>query len=142
MALSAVTNGLQSPSSDHPDVSGLVVDIPAQRGFVTVVALTDNTTSMYTSVGGGTLGAGEHENVAMATQALLAAAQAQLGTFTRSDDAGLPSPGQVRFHLLSPSGGRFEDVPEDSFWGRVPHDLMPVIAATQSVISAISSSSP
>lgn len=142
MALSAVANGLQSPTNDHPDVSGLVVDIPAQGGFATVVALTDNTTSMYTSVGGGTIGAGGHANVASATQALLAAAQAQVRAFTKPDDPDLPPAGQVRFHLLSPAGCRFEDVPEESFWGRAPHELMPVIAATQAVISAISSSSP
>jgi hypothetical protein len=141
MALGAVANGLQSPGEDHPDVSGLVVDIPAQGGFATVVAFNDDTTSMYMSTGGGTIGAGGHQNVASATQVLLSAAQAQLGAFTRSDDSNLPPPGQVRFHLLSPSGSRDEDVPEESFWGR-SHELTPVIAATQDVISAIRSSTP
>ena len=141
LALSAVANGLQSPGEDHPDVSGLVVDIPVKGGFATIVALTDNTTSMYTSLGGGTLGAGGHANVGSATQALLSAAQAQVGAFTKPSDSELPPRRQVRFHLLSPSGGRCQDVPEESFWGRVPHELMPVIAATQSVINAIWSSS-
>jgi len=83
MALGAVAKGLQSPGEDHPDVSGLVVDIPAEGGFATVVALTDDTTSMYMSTGGGTIGAGGHQNVASTTQALLTAAQGQLGAFTR-----------------------------------------------------------
>jgi hypothetical protein len=142
LALSAVAIGLQSPGKDHPDVSGLVVDIPATGGFATIVALTDNTTSIYTSEGGGTLGAGGLANVASATQALLSAAQAQLGSFTRPSDSYLPPCGLVRFHVLSRSGGRCEDIPAESFWGPVPQTLMPVIAATQSVISAISSSSP
>jgi hypothetical protein len=142
MALGAVTNGLRSPGEDHPDVSGLVVDIPAQEGFATVVALTDDTTSMYMSTGGGTIGAGGQQNVASATHALLAAAQAQLGAFTRLGDSDLPPPGQVRFHLLGPSGSRYQDVPADCFWGRSPHELTPVIAATQDVISAIRSSTP
>jgi hypothetical protein len=120
MALGAVAKGLQSPGEDHPDVSGLIVDIPAQGGFSTLVALTDDTTSMYTSVGGGTIGAGGHQNVASATQALLSVAQGQLGAFTQPGDSDLPPPGRVRFHLLSPSGSRNEDVPEGSFWGR-PH---------------------
>jgi hypothetical protein len=140
MALGAVAKGLQLPREDHPDVSGLVVDIPAQGGFATVVALTDDTTSMYMSTGGGTIGAGGHQNVASATQALLSAVQGQLGAFTRPGDSDLPPPGQVRFHLLSPSGSRYEDIPEDSFWGRSPHELTSVIAATQVVISAIRSS--
>jgi ribosomal protein S12 methylthiotransferase accessory factor YcaO len=142
MALGAVAKGLQLPGEDHPDVSGLVVDIPAQGGFATVVALTDDTTSMYMSTGGGTIGAGGHQNVASATQALLSAAQAQLGAFTRPGDSDLPPPSQVRFHLLSTSGSRYEDVPEDSFWGRSSHEVMHVIAATQDVISAIRSSTP
>jgi hypothetical protein len=94
-ALSAVANGLQSPTDDHPDVSGLVVDIPVQEGFAAVVALTDNTTSMYTSVGGGTIGAGEHQNVASATQALLSSAQAQ-HCQTRLEEAGATVIGSFR----------------------------------------------
>jgi hypothetical protein len=137
MALSAVVTGLAPPGTGHPDVSGVVVDVPAQGGFATFVALNDNTTSMYTSTGGGTIGAGEHQHVAAATQALLAAAQAHIEAFSPPDDARLPAGGMVRFHALGPSGGRYVDVPEDSFWGRSPHALMPVIAATQDVISAI-----
>ena len=82
-------------------MSGHVVDIPARGGFATVVALTDNTTSMYTSVGGGTIGAGAHPNVASVTQALLATAQVYIEGFSMPDDPDLPPAGQVRFHLLS-----------------------------------------
>jgi hypothetical protein len=141
-ALASVTNGLALPSEDHPDVSGVVVDIPAEGGFATVVALTDNTTSMYTSTGGGTIGAGEHEKVASATERLLSVAQAHRASFSRHGDLDLPPPGFVRFHILSPSGSRGEDVPEDSYWGRAPHELMPVIAATQDVVTAMRGASP
>src|SRR5258708_6790162 len=128
MALGAVENGLALPSSEHADVSGMVIDIPSGGGFATVVALTDNTPSMYTSVGGGTIGAGEHQAVAEAVHRLLSVVQAQLGSFRRQDDGSLPPSGSVRFHVLSPSARRVEDVSEDSFWGRAPSDLMPVIA--------------
>lgn len=87
----------------------MIIDIPAQGGCATLVALTDNTTSLYTSTGGGTIGAGGHATVASATHALLASA---------------------------------EDVPEDSFWGRADHPLLPVIAAAQQVISSINQASP
>jgi hypothetical protein len=141
LALNAVGNGLPPPSAEHPDVSGLLVDIPAQGGFVTLVGMTDNATSMYTSVGGGTIGAGERRSVAAATQALLAAVQSNLASFAAGDDRGLPAAGFVRFHVLSPSGARHLDVPEDCYWGRAPHELMPVIAASQAVVSAIRTSS-
>ena len=76
IALSASqSGGLPLPPREHPDVFGVVIDIPASGGFATLVGLTDNTTSLYTSTGGGTIGAGTHSAVATATHALLAAVQ-------------------------------------------------------------------
>ncbi|HEX4818765.1 MAG TPA: hypothetical protein VFV00_01055 [Acidimicrobiales bacterium] len=142
VALRAVENGLQAPSADHPGVSGVVVDIPSSDAFATVVGLTDSTTSMYTSTGGGTIGAGEHAEVAAATHALLTTLQRHLADFTDADDGSLPPEGAVRFHLLTPTGSRRLDVPEASFWGREPHDLGAVIGATQELISAMRRVSP
>jgi hypothetical protein len=142
MALGSVEQGLALPSSEHADVSGMVVDIPSGGGFATVVALTDNTASMYTSAGGGTIGAGEHQAVAEAVHGLLSVVQAQLGSFKRHDDGSLPPAGNVRFHVLTPSALRVEDVSEDSFWGRAPSDLTPVIASVQNLVTAIREASP
>lgn len=142
MALEAGARGLAAPSPDHPDVSGVVVDIPAEGGFATVVALSDNTTSMYTSTGGGTIGAGEHAEVASATQRLLVEVQRNLGLFSAQDDHELPPLGFVRFHVLNPSTGMQADLPEGAFWGKEGHELMPVITLVQDVISAIRAVSP
>lgn len=142
MVLGSVANGLELPAAEHRDVSGVVIDIPAEGGFATVVGLTDNTTSLYTSTGGGTIGAGEHPEVAAATHRLLSAVQAQLGFFKRPDDGDFPPAGNVRFHVLTPSGSRSEDVHEDCFWGRAPHELMPVIVSAQELVTAISEASP
>jgi hypothetical protein len=142
LALGAVANGLEPPSADHPRVSGVVIDVPSGGSCATIVALTDNTTSMYTSVGGGTIGAGEHASVASATHALLAAVDAQLDSFTGPDDSSLPAPGTVRFHVLTPSGGHTKDVSEDAFWGRANDPLMPVIMAAQGAVSAMREVSP
>jgi hypothetical protein len=69
MALEAVERGaLAPPFADHPDVAGVIVDVPATGGSATIVALADDTTSLYTSTGGGTIGAGEHATVATATR--------------------------------------------------------------------------
>jgi hypothetical protein len=117
MALGAMDTGvLPQPGGEHPRVSGVVVDVPAEGGYATLVALTDNTTSMYTSVGGGTIGAGQHESVASATHALLSVADAALDGFTAARDDSLPPSGCVRFHVLASAGGRTKDVPESAFW--------------------------
>ena len=136
-ALDAVQSG-HVPSTLRSGALGVVVDIPASGGFVTIVGLADNTTSMYTSTGGGTIGAGAHRAVATATQALLAVVDAHRSSFDDHVDDALPPPGMVRFHGLAEAGGFVVDVPEDSFWGRAPHALMPLIAATQELIGAIS----
>jgi L-alanine-DL-glutamate epimerase-like enolase superfamily enzyme len=123
-------------------VSGIVVDVPGSGGFASIVALADGTTSMYTSTGGGRIGAGTHAHVAAATTRLLTEVQRHLGLFESPDDRGLPAPSVVRLHVLTPMEGRHADVPEDAFWGRQDHALTPVIARVQDVITAISTASP
>jgi hypothetical protein len=142
MALDAVTRGLASTSPVHQDVVGLIADIPAKGGFVTIVGLADGTSSMYTSVGGGVIGAGTHAAVAAATEAVLVVVQRNLGLFKNRDDRELPPEGLVRLHVLTSSASRRADVPEGAFWGREEHELMPVIATVQNLISALSAASP
>jgi len=142
LALGAVANGLEPPGADHLRVSGVVIDIPSGDSYATIVALTDNTTSMYTSVGGGTIGAGQHATVAAATHALLASVDAHLEHFTGPADSSLPPQGTVRFHVLGVSGGQTKDVSDDVFWGRANDPVMPVIVAAQGVITALREASP
>ena len=56
------------------------------------------------SVGGGTVGAGTHAEVARATHALIAVAEAHQGSFGRDDVGALPPEGQVRIQALTTSG--------------------------------------
>lgn len=142
MALKAVDDGRLRPLSDYATVSGIVVDVPALGGFATLVALADNTTSLYTSVGAETFRTGSHGAVAVETQRLLRTADLYVDAFTEQDDLDLPPHGLVRFHLLSLTGGRIVDVPEASFWGREPHVLGPLIAAALTVITKVREASP
>jgi len=143
LALDAVAASLPAPRADHARVSGVVVDIPSRGGaLTTVVSLTDDSTSLYTSVGGGTIGAGAHPSVAAATHALLAAADQHLDRFTAADDTAGPDPANVRLFVLTSQGRRVADVSEDAFWGRTTEPLTPVIAAVQTVISAIRATTP
>jgi hypothetical protein len=86
-ALDAVSLGLPAPAAESPDVSGVLVDIPAGDGeFATLVAMCDGTTSLYTSVGGGRIGGGGHAPVAAATRTLLSVVQQHLPSFSSNDD--------------------------------------------------------
>jgi hypothetical protein len=140
--LGAASSGQIPRHDDHPDVYGLVIDMPGQGGYATVVALGDNTTSMYTSSGGGIIGAGEQPAVAASTQRLLTVTQDHLGSFTGNEDGSLPEPGTVRLHVLTGQAPRVADIPEDAFWGRSPHPLLPLVAATQRVISDLRNLDP
>jgi hypothetical protein len=138
MALDAVALGLPAPPPEHPGVSGLVVDIPAGGGAVaTLVAMADGTTSLYSSTGGGTIGAGAHQSVAEATRRLLALVDQRLEEFGEDDETEQPIGARVRFFVLTPEGRRVADVPDAAFWGRDEHELTPVIAAAQEVITAL-----
>lgn len=125
------------PAAEHPDVCGVVVDIVQGGGSATVIALADGTTSMYTSGGGGTVGAGGHAPVAEATRRLLLVAQGVVSAFGPGVDGALPDVGNVRFHVLTPSGVRAADVPDGVFWGQERHPLVPLVGAAQDVISRI-----
>jgi hypothetical protein len=136
-ALSSGRNGSILRRDAHPDVYGLVADMPKPAGWTTVVALGDDTTSMYTSTGGGMTGTGGHAAVAAATQQLLATVQAHLAAFGTADDGAYPPYGTVRFHLLTGAAGRYADVPDEAFWGQAADPLKPVIAAMQDVLASL-----
>jgi hypothetical protein len=118
-------------------VAAIVIDIPADGGYATIAGFADDTTSLYTSTGGGTLGAGNFLPVAKATRQLLNAAAAQMDTFAETDSGGWPPPGNVRFHVVTAEGNRYLDIPETSYWGREIDETMPLTEAAQGVVTAI-----
>jgi len=84
-ALDAVRLGLPAPPPEHSDVSGVVVDIPADGGgFATLIAMSEGTTSLYLSTGGGVIGAGQHPSVGAANRELRQTAQATLPSLSES----------------------------------------------------------
>ena len=136
-ALRSGRNGSFPRHDAHPDVYGLVTDFFENGNWVTVAALGDATTSMYTSTGGGVTGAGGPAAVAAVSKRLLTAVQAHLAAFGTADDGGYPAYGMVRFHLLTGAAGRYADVPDGAFWGRDADPLKPVIAALQDVLASM-----
>lgn len=137
MAFSAADLGLSPRAPGHPDVAGVVVDIPSDDGFATLVSLTDGATSLYTSTGGGVIGAGEHASVAEATSALLAEAQARLSELAIGDEDAHPLPNHVRFFVLGDDGRRSFDVPLEEFWTPNAGHWAAVVAAAQNVLTEL-----
>lgn len=102
-------------ATDHdlPNVFGVVMDIGYPEGTATLVALADGTTSLYTSTGGGTIGAGSHAQVATATHTLLRTAEATLDAFPPSQDSQLPPAEHTAITLLTYSGRRRSEAATD-----------------------------
>jgi hypothetical protein len=118
-------------------IAAIVIDIPAEGGYATIAGFADDTTSLYGSTGGGTIGAGNFRPVAEATRQLLHTAAAHIDAFTETDSGAWPPTGSVRFHLVAAEGNKFLDVPESSFWGRETREVMPIIEAAQVVVAGI-----
>lgn len=142
LALEVTEATVGSGAPAHPDVLGALIDIPHHGGMVSVVALADGTTSMYTSVGGGTIGAGSHDTVAQAAHALLAALQERIEMFPADERVDLPPGHLVQITVITRTGRRRASVPEAAFWGREPSTVVELIGAIQDLISTIREAEP
>lgn len=131
-----------NPPPEHPNVLGVVVDIPSEGGMASVVAMADGTTSMYTSSGGGTIGAGTHDAVLNATHALLAELEGLIEMFPADERVDLPQADLVQITLITLNGRRRANIPATAFWGEEPSAVVELIAAIHDVISAIREAGP
>ena len=87
-------------------VYGVVVDWSVGDGFATFVALADGTASMYTSSGGGTIGAGGRQAIDEAGATLLRAAEANLDRMSPVPGSEPSVAGAVRYWALTRDGLR------------------------------------
>jgi len=93
-----------APSDDCPNVWGVVMDLGYPEGWATVVGLSDGTTSLYTSSGGGVIGGGEHPTVAEATMRWLLIAEETVGALEPATEFPLPEPNHVAVTVLTYGG--------------------------------------
>ena len=117
-------------------VWGVLFELGYPEGTATVVALADGTTSLYTSGGGGVIGAGEHEPVAAATRALLAVVETHLAELGPDGSDDLPADGHVTVRALTYDGRLVATAAEEEL-GERRHPLWPVFYAGHDVITAV-----
>ena len=95
-----------------PDAQAPIYGVVMETGFpdsvATFVCLGDGTVSLYTSRGGGVIGGGQHEGVRAACLEMFAFAnryaQEFLAAAPPAPTRPLPTPGKVRFYLLTSRG--------------------------------------
>ena len=121
---------------DSPRVWGGMMETGYPNGTASLVCLRDGTTSLYTSGGGGIIGAGGHGTVADANQAFLAELTRHAGGMRPDTDESLPAPGRVVLRALTHDGPMtFEAAEDDLGYGRSP--LSPVFHAAHAVITQL-----
>jgi hypothetical protein len=94
-------------------VWGALMEMGRTNGTATLVALADGTTSLYTSTGGGVIGAGAHAHVTAATKLFLAGVEDHLSLLTPDTDSGVPVAGHVIIRALTYQGRYRVEGPED-----------------------------
>ena len=94
------------PKPGDPAAWGVVTDLGSENGWVTLVSLAEGTTSMYTSAGGGILGAGEDKSgtSAGASAGLVMVAEKYFRQMQRTTEFPLPAAPNVRFYVLTVDG--------------------------------------
>jgi hypothetical protein len=125
--------GLAPGTGKH--VWGLVMDTAmSDGGWHSLVTLADGTTSLYTSAAFGIIGAGTHESVRQASDALLELVEQQLDLFVPDSDDDVPARGIVAIRALTFDGRRAVLAPENDL-GRGRHPASPVFHAVHEVIT-------
>ena len=142
MALTVDPATLHLPTGE-PWSGALVamMEIGLPTGTATFVAIADGTVSMYTSTGGGVIGAGEHAAVRAAADRFRAAAAESRGQLEPTREFPEPTVGEVRFQLQTDGGGYTGVAPEAALrTGR--HPLSELYATGQDLVTEIRLASP
>lgn len=135
LSLDPATAGL-ARGPDRPLLWGALMETGYQRGTATLVALADGTTSLYTSSGGGIIGAGRRQAVAAATRSFLTTLESHLTDLRPGVDTSLPTQGRVIIRALTYTGQLTGEANEDDL-GHGRHPLSPVFHAGHRVITEL-----
>jgi hypothetical protein len=124
------------PSEEHPNVWGVVMDLGYPEGTATVVGLSDGTTSLYTSSGGGVIGGGAHPPVVEATMRWLLIAEDAVGALDSATEFPLPDANHVAFAVLT-FGGAYRGAATEEALRDEEHSLAPLFHAGHDVVTEL-----
>ena len=121
----------------RPRVWGAIMELGLSTGGVaTLVVFADGTTSLYSSAGGGIVGAGPQRDVRHASDAFLRAAAAHERMSAAAADHPLPAPGRVRFYLRTNAAALGAEAGEDELKAG-GHPLSALYTAGQAVLAEV-----
>ncbi len=122
---------------DYPHkVWGIVMETGVEKGYYTLVALADGSTSLYFSTGGGIIGAGEHANVKKASQQLLVLANQSVEHAVPTKSFPPPMNEKTTFYFLTFDGVKAYSASEEML-GEQKDRLSNLFHAAHSVIAEV-----
>ena len=127
--------GMPAPPPEAP-VWGILMETAYPEATATLFALSDGTTSLYLSSGGGVIGGHDHRSVRQANAELLETANQYHQYLKSSESFPVPAAGHTLFYILTDSGvltgaGREDDL------GLGRHPLSPLFHAGHRVITQL-----
>ncbi len=123
-------------SAGHERIYGVLMETAHPNGTATLVSLADGTTSLYTSTGGGMIGAGSHAHIAQLSKDVIARAEELFDLFEPTAAFPLPTSGRVRFQVLTFAGGFTLDADERELVGGTA-DASRLFYAANDVLTAL-----
>jgi hypothetical protein len=125
-----------APTTQLPNVWGIVMEIGIPEGYVTLFSLAEGTTSLYFSNGGGIIGSGQHKSVRDSSTDFLNTAEQFLPSLNLSNDESPPSSGMIKFHALTYTGTYTIEDKEESI-SDPSNPIYPLFVSGNDVITQI-----
>jgi hypothetical protein len=123
------------PTTDLPHVWAALMELGVPKGAASIVAVADGSASMYTSVGGGMIGAGEHPSGRKAAMHLLKTVESVLDQMPVVTDLPLPQSDEHVLVALTHDGTRRRVVATEQ--SVRTHPLSAAFEAGQDLITAM-----
>jgi len=136
-ALTDSAEELGQSREDMPPVWLAVMEWIVRDSAVTLVSMNDGSTSLYFSYGGGVIGAGQHEPVAIASGQFLGACFLARDSFVSATEFDYPPPGLTRFYCRTDAGETLTAGAPESEIQQRDHPLFRPWGAAQAVITQI-----
>ena len=125
-----------APSEDLPRVWGFIMEMYVSQTWINLICIADGTVSIYTGVGGGIIGAGQHDSVRNAAKVCLQKAEEILDHLKNFDPTHIQNEGKVKFHILTYDGIRSEEAKNNDI-NSENHYLSELLYYAQNVITEV-----
>ena len=122
--------------TDNSKILAVVMDTGFPEGAFTVIATVDGSASLYLSNGGGTIGAGGHQEGAKAAKALIAEASKHVSKMAATKEAPMVQPEMTAFYFVT-GKGLVTAMAKENELGEGHHELSPLFHKAHELITAI-----